>query len=290
MAAANPTSSPPAVLPATPPPTSPASLPSWSKPVKPARAAPPHPSRPPPSTTEPSKHSSSTAPPNPPAGPTPPPNPFDPTYGAGIVNAYNSYQNLAAGRKTPLTTNTTATPVYGTTSTSEGWDLNTLTTATSTDTVAHYLLNVPGDSTFTSTLVWNRAAGTVTSTSISITDINHFELLLYNLATNSLIESISNIDNVQYLYTPDLAAGIYDLEVVKLAAGAVSPTDTYALAFNAQLLDPSAFAGTVQVGAAEPEGAPGTVPEPGTLGLFLIAGALAQTTKYRASKPILERL
>ena len=189
------------------------------------------------------------------------------------MNAYNSYQNLAAGKKSPLIVNTSTAPAYGTTTTSAGWDLNTLTTATSSDAVAHYLLNVPVDSVFSGTLDWNRPAGTVTSTSIQITGINDFHLLLYDVITGALIESISDIDNVQYLYNADLAAGIYDLEVIKLAANAVSGTDTYGLAFNAQPIDGSTLAGNVQGGAALPEGAPETVPEPGSVMLF--GGALA---------------
>ncbi len=216
--------------------------------------------------------------------------PLDPTYGAGTVNAYNSYQNLAAGQKSPLLVNASTAPAYGTTTTSAGWDLNTLTTGTSTDAVAHYLLNVPVDSVFTGTLDWNRAAGTVSSNSLEITGINDFHLLLYDVITGALIESISDIDNVQYLYDTDLAAGVYDLEVVKLAANEVSATDTYGLAFSAEPIDGSSLAGNVQGGAAVPEGAPGTVPEPGSL-VLMGAGVVlwGMRTELRKNRGLLFR-
>jgi hypothetical protein len=167
--------------------------------------------------------------------------PLDPTTGAGVANAYNSYENLVAGQHSPQLTNTSLTPATGSTTTSAGWDLNSLTTPDSSNAVAHYLLNVPGTSAFTSTLTWDRPAGTITANSIEATTLNTFELLLYNVVTNTITEeSISTVDNVQYLYMADLPAGIYDLEVVKIGLNAATATDTYALAFNAQLLNPVA--------------------------------------------------
>jgi hypothetical protein len=198
--------------------------------------------------------------------------PLDPTYGSGIVNAYNSYENLAAGRKLPTMVNGTALPVWGSSSTSAGWDLNTLTTTRSTNAVAHYLLDVPGESVFTSTLTWDRPAGTITDSSIQSTTINQFDLLLYNVVNGALMESISSVDNVQYLYTADLPAGFYDLEVVKEGADAESGTDTYALAFNAQLLNPTS--GLVYGGAAENDVPATNAPEPASFMLLASAGML----------------
>ena len=189
--------------------------------------------------------------------------PLDPTYGAGIVNAFNSYENLAAGRKLPTAVTGDTTPVTGSTTTNIGWDLNTLTTTRNTNAVAHYLLNVAGDSVFTSTLTWDRPAGTVTDDSIESTTINQFDLLLLNPVTGDVMESVSQVDNVQYLYTADLPAGVYDLEVVKEGTDAESATDTYALAFNAQLIND--LVGMSSGGAVETEQPPTITPEPASL-------------------------
>jgi autotransporter-associated beta strand protein len=162
--------------------------------------------------------------------------PLDFRWGAGVANAYNSYQNLVAGRKLPNVTNNSATPTSGVNRGPAGWDLATI----STTGVNHYFIDISGAnsvSTLTSTLVWNRPAGAVTydingnPTSITIRTINDLNLKLYNFDTAALVDqSISTVDNVEHLFTT-LAPGRYDLQVSKPAAG-TSASETYALAWN----------------------------------------------------------
>jgi hypothetical protein len=166
--------------------------------------------------------------------------PLDFNYGAGIVNAYNSYQNLAAGMKTPTTVNFSQTPTLSGNVGAAGWNFSTITSDTNDDGVAHYHLDLSaanGPTQLTSTLVWWRPQGSVQTdangyiTNLAITTINNLDLLLYNSDGTLIDSSASTVDNVEHLYTLDLAPGQYDLEVVKKAGG-VTPSETYSLAFT----------------------------------------------------------
>lgn len=176
--------------------------------------------------------------------------PLDPRYGAGIVNVYNSYQELAAGRQT-YTAATAASgasipaPVFTAASTHlSGWDLNTITTSSSSANAAnHYVFDLSSSkgSSFglTATLTWNM------QTNQSV--LNNLDLYLYNTSGKLLASSTSKVDNVQQIEAT-LAPGIYDLEVVKLGAAEVSATETYAMAYNftgfgqSSIPEPSALA------------------------------------------------
>ncbi|NNM87149.1 MAG: hypothetical protein HKL95_01380 [Phycisphaerae bacterium] len=160
--------------------------------------------------------------------------PLDPRYGAGIVNVYNSYQELAGGRQT-YSRSTTVTgakipaPVFTAASTRlGGWDLNTITTSSSSaNTANHYVFNLSATrgSSFglTATIAWNM------QTHKSI--LNNLALYLYNTSGRLLASCTSKVDNVQQIEAK-LAPGIYDMEVVKLGAAEVSAAETYALAYN----------------------------------------------------------
>ena len=184
--------------------------------------------------------------------------PLDPRYGAGIVNAYNSYVQLAAGMHPYSAATSTAlgaTPTFDSTAPLQtsptGWNLASITSGASANGVDHYMFNLPakGNNVYdlTATLVWNRQAGQ--------SKINNLDLYLVNSANDAIAVSDSSIDNVQQLFIGDLIPGQYDLVVMKLGgANEISPTSTYSLAY--QFTDP--------VGT----------PEPATLTLLLPVLAL----------------
>jgi hypothetical protein len=176
--------------------------------------------------------------------------PLDTRYGAGVLNLYYSYQQLAGGQQSYTSENSVASgsahpsvssgPAVGS---MEGWDYETVNIIPSQDTVDHYLFNVCGDSTLTATLVWERQEG--------MTNINNLALFLYN-ATNaaSLSCSVSMVDNVQHLYLPHLPPGDYDLEVVTYDTNSVSASETYALAFDFFAMTPPNLSVSVSGGSA----------------------------------------
>lgn len=165
--------------------------------------------------------------------------PLDARFGAGILNAYNSWAQLKGGKNSyiestsvtngnphPPGANTNNEPVL------RGWDYNSITNSNSShDRINHYYFNLPGSNSFTltSTLVWLRPAGSPGQ----ITGINNLNLFLYDAATSNLVLcSTSTVDNVQHIYLPSLSPGRYDLQVEKNPNNEVSSSDTYALAFE----------------------------------------------------------
>jgi hypothetical protein len=161
--------------------------------------------------------------------------PLDARYGAGVLNVLNSYEQLAGGKHVPIVSNTVAlnvahppTGATGSISTLSGWDFNTNTSSMNKDRVSHYYFNVTnGTGSFISsaTLVWNRQYNT--------NNINTLALFLYNCANSNLMMcSTSLVDNVQHIYTNNLAQGRYDLQVWKAGGTYVSASETYALAWE----------------------------------------------------------
>ena len=155
--------------------------------------------------------------------------PLDPRYGAGVLNLYYSYAQLAGGKQSYVSQNKISSgaahpPISSGQAISSlaGWDFETLPANTSQDTVSHYLFDVSSNTTLTATLVWERHAGD--------TNINKQALFLYSASNGALVtSSVSLVDNVQHVYVPFLAPGTYDLEVVTYARAAV---ETYALAYQ----------------------------------------------------------
>jgi hypothetical protein len=167
-----------------------------------------------------------------------PPSPLDVRYGAGVLNVFNAYEQLAGG-KHAFIVNTTVptggphppTGAGGTVSTLSGWDFNTLSSSVPSDSVNHYYFNVTNGLnaaafTATATLVWNRQ--------LNKTNINNLDLYLYDAVSSNLIEvSTSAVDNVEHLWLPQLPKGRYDLQVLKHGGNnTVSSSETYALAFE----------------------------------------------------------
>jgi hypothetical protein len=163
--------------------------------------------------------------------------PLDARYGAGILNVFNAYEQLAGGRRPyivslSVTTNAPHPPTgaSGTVGVLSGWDFNTNTTTATTDGVKHYYFNVTNDvsdATFTATatLVWNRQQNQIA--------INNLDLYLYDANSSNLIASCSSsVDNVEHLYVTQLPQGRYDLQVLKHGGATVSTKETYALAFE----------------------------------------------------------
>jgi hypothetical protein len=152
--------------------------------------------------------------------------PLDTRYGAGLLNVFYSYQQLAAGQQ-PFSAATldllNHAPVYSNPIPSLlGWDFQTTSLLSS---VNHYCFNVSGKGggpfTLTATLVWEIAAGAG--------GINNLYFYLYDTDNKSLVaQSVSSVDNIQHLYVPKLAPGHYDLEV----CSPVLTAETYALAYQ----------------------------------------------------------
>jgi hypothetical protein len=163
--------------------------------------------------------------------------PLDPRYGAGVLNIYNSYQQLHAGRQSYVTV---TAPVLGgphlppaggaNEASNVGWAFDTLTSNPSADVVGHYFFNVTSPSALTATLDWD-LPGTP-SADLPAT-LNNLDLFLYDAATGALVDqSVSSVDNVEHLYDATLPAGRYDLEVL-LHGSVITPiSQTYGLAYN----------------------------------------------------------
>ncbi|HTV39782.1 MAG TPA: S8 family serine peptidase [Candidatus Sulfotelmatobacter sp.] len=166
-----------------------------------------------------------------------PPSPLDYTNGAGVLNVFNSYEELIGGKhgwnfSTNIPTGSAHPPVVTSASVPvlNGWDFNTNDSSSADDAVNHYFFNVTNSAkgsgfTFTATLVWNRHKNE--------TDINNLALYLYNAANSNLVAaSTSVVDNVQHVYVRQLPQGRYDLQVWKAGGTSiVSTNETYALAW-----------------------------------------------------------
>ena len=163
--------------------------------------------------------------------------PLDARYGAGVLNVFNSYEQLAAGQhgyvvSTSVSTGGPHPPtgVGGAVGVLCGWDFNTNTSSSSSDAVNHYYFNVTNGVsnaafTATATLVWNRQRNK--------SAINSLDLFLYNAANSNLVAvCTSAVDNVQHICVPALPQGRYDLQVLKQGGAYVTASETYALAFE----------------------------------------------------------
>jgi hypothetical protein len=173
-----------------------------------------------------------------------PPEPLDTNYGAGVLNVFNSYEELAAGKhgynfSTNIPTGTAHPPVATAASVPilNGWDYNTNISSTNYDAVKHYFFNVTNSIsgttfTLTATLIWNRHHNSNYET--GPLGINNLFLFLYNAANSNLVgSSTSVVDNVQQVFVPQLPQGRYDLQVWKAGgAGIISTNESYALAWE----------------------------------------------------------
>jgi hypothetical protein len=163
--------------------------------------------------------------------------PLDARYGAGVLNVFNSYKQLAGGKhgyivstSVPIGGAHPPTGAAGTVGVLSGWDFNTNSSSATSNVVKHYYFNVTNgvsNATFTATatLVWNRQQNK--------SSINNLHLFLYNAANSNLVAvCTSAVDNVQHLFVPKLPQGRYDLQVLKKGGSYVSTNETYALAYE----------------------------------------------------------
>ncbi len=217
--------------------------------------------------------------------------PLDPRYGSGVVNAYNSYENLAGGEHNyssatsqsiaalPSVTSSPTANVSGSVSeaasatnpsTIAGWNLATIAATSTSNAVENYDFNLNGTSVnswdLTATLTWNK--------DYNASGINHLMLFLLNSSGQQVAGSTSMLDNVQQininpaLGINSLAPGQYDLAVEMLGGvNAISTSDTYALAWN--FVDPT------------------TVPEPAALATFAIGLAMFMLPRKRKAVTVL---
>lgn len=166
--------------------------------------------------------------------------PLDQRYGAGILNVFESYEQMTGGKHGYNASS--AVPVGGAhppissannISSCFGWDFNTNTSSSTNDEIEHYYFNLTnggpiGTFTGTATLVWNKQQNR--------NAVNELDLYLYNASTSNLIAFSSNsMDNVKHVFIPQLAPGRYDLQVLKKGGSGtnfVTPSVTYALAFE----------------------------------------------------------
>jgi hypothetical protein len=180
--------------------------------------------------------------------------PLDARYGAGVLNVFNSYEQLAGGQHGYIVSTTVSaggahppTGASGTVAALSGWDFNTNSSGIHSDTVNHYYFDATNDSggtkfTATATLVWNRQ--------LNQSSINNLNLFLYNCANSNLVAcSTSLVDNVEHIFVPALPPGRYDLQVWKAGgipgvdANVVSAAEPYALAW-AFVVPTASIAGT----------------------------------------------
>jgi hypothetical protein len=161
--------------------------------------------------------------------------PLDGRYGAGILNVFNSWNQLKGGKRafiesTSVTSGSPHPPGANAANepVSTGWDWNTIANADSShDQINHYYFNLSGSNslTLTATLTWLKPH--------DASSINDLNLFLYNTANGNLIlSSTSAVDNVEHIFTSSLPPGRYDLQVQKNPHGQISASETYALAFE----------------------------------------------------------
>jgi hypothetical protein len=171
-----------------------------------------------------------------------PSTPLDARYGAGIVNVFNSYQQLAGGQhpaieQTSVGLGAAHPPGSSTANVAQwnGWNFDTSLSSTMTqERIKHYYFNLTNAATnatftFTGTLVWNRQENQAA--------INDLDLLLYNTATSNVVaESTGFVNNVEHIYIRHLPPGRYDLQVWKAGGnagnGRITNDETYALAWE----------------------------------------------------------
>jgi hypothetical protein len=159
--------------------------------------------------------------------------PLDHKYGAGVVNVFNSWTDLAAGRIPPVATGLARNHLPLTNGTAvaapRGWDYRTFVSSPSEHGVSHYRFTTSATGALIATLVWNRQERRI--------KINRLYLYLYDSTGHLLASSTSIVDNVQHLYVASLPPATYELEVLKVAgpigaSGIVSTSETYALAWD----------------------------------------------------------
>lgn len=180
--------------------------------------------------------------------------PLDTRYGSGVLNVFNSWNQLRSGRITRQeTTSVTGAAAHPPGSVSEsvtnraGWIFASITNNAAEDTVQHHYIDLPvGPTSYgaTLTLVWNKQEGR--------SALNDLDLhLLDAVSGESMGQSTTFVNNVEHLHLTRLAPGRYDLQVLKNfgtpSTGRVSASETYAVAFEFYSVDLDVQPGTGSV-------------------------------------------
>jgi hypothetical protein len=165
--------------------------------------------------------------------------PLDTRYGAGILNVFNSWNQLLGGRTFPQETTAVPTgdphpPGQSAASLTNriGWTFSSITNTSAQDTIQHHYVDLsPGPNSYgaTITLVWNIQSGR--------TALNDLDLYLVDRGSGVILgQSITFVNNVEHLHLTTVPPGRYDLQVLKNggnpSSGRVSANETYALVFE----------------------------------------------------------
>jgi hypothetical protein len=168
-------------------------------------------------------------------------------WGAGVLNLFNSVENSRGGAKSPkgsfalgsgqspaaeLTRLFQSSPK--TSGFTNGFCLRTITSS-HLDQAEAFAFKIDTDqpAAFFATLTWFRQ--------VQQSQINDLNLFLYRGPNWELVAaSDSTVDNVEHLFGALLPRGDYFLVVRKRGAGAITASETYALAFRLEKWDLSA--------------------------------------------------
>jgi hypothetical protein len=171
--------------------------------------------------------------------------PLDPRHGTGVLNVFQSYRQLRAGRHAAALSQTISLggshlpplPANATTS-RRGWDFATVSSTMTADGVNHYFFDVIGSSnrSCTATLVWNRQRNEI--------EINDLDLFLYRTSDNALVaSSVSLFNNVEHISVTNLPPGVYNLQILKRGGPGKNVTndERYGVAFDFSPSQPPVF-------------------------------------------------
>ena len=157
--------------------------------------------------------------------------PLDTVYGAGELNVQNSHHILAAGEQ-----NASGDTLLGL----NGWDFGTA--SSSTDQTYFFEIPEGFTATLTATLTWDRivtandiqpGSGVSYSFGSVLADMNLHLFSASGFAVDTTLdESLSDIDNLEHLYTQGLGSGTYAIAVSSDSTGT---GQNYGLAWTTQL-------------------------------------------------------
>ena len=165
--------------------------------------------------------------------------PLNALYGSGILNVYNSVQELRGGETAPSFTGSAAigTPTFVASSDTLaasplGWDIDNVVAPVGEDATTDTLVTLNAGSAIVSTLTWAASA---------INTIDHFSLTLFNESTGlAVAQSEAATSNVQQVYYVAPQTGTYDIHVELTGSSSASVSDAYALAYD-DTMSPACF-------------------------------------------------
>lgn len=139
--------------------------------------------------------------------------PIDERYGAGQVNAYNSYKIQEGGQFEGSAT------LGGSILGDLGWDYSDSFESTPINPERYYRFEVGNDqylNEFSIALSWNidiTDIGPGPNSFIPVPELVNLDLELLDADGNVVDASMSTVDNVEHIYLKDLAPGTYDLKL-----------------------------------------------------------------------------